>query len=111
MPGRVYSPDPCFPERERESQTSSAWKRDTLCAVTGRPSNSRSRKPHGGKKTSETKCHRHAANGPSATVLRGEMSYISSRPTHGCGVGLAYPWPQGPGHRMVGCILLACGQA
>lgn len=98
MPARVYSPDPCFPKWDWESQTSLPWKRDTLCAVPGRPTNSRSRKPHGEKPARQSA--RHTANGPSVTVLHGE---VSSCPIPGCGVSLSYPRPQGPGHRTVRC--------
>lgn len=98
MPGRAYSPDPCFPKQDWESQTSSPWKRDMLCGVPSRPTSSRSRKPHGENPARQSA--RHAANGLSVAVLRSE---VSSSTTHGCGVGLSKPQPQGPEHRMVGC--------
>lgn len=85
MPSRAYSPDPCFPKQDWESQTSSAWKRDMLSGVPSRPTSSMSHKPHGenpGRQSS-----RHAANGWSVAVLH---SKVSSCPMHRCGVGLPH---------------------
>lgn len=100
MLGGVYSPNPCFPIWDQESQTSLPWERDVLCAIPSRPTNTRCCKPHREKPVRQS--NGNTANGPSVTLLHSE---VSSCPMHGCGEGLTYPCPQGPEHSMEGCTL------